>query len=55
MNLYCKCGNKIERLKKGQILQHRGEDICEECRKIVATERYKHYKNYNKEKTEEDD
>jgi hypothetical protein len=43
MNLYCKCGNKIERKEKGEILKHRGEDICSECRREAGEPRYSKY------------
>jgi hypothetical protein len=43
MNLYCKCGNKIERKRKGDITSHRGEDVCQECRDEGLKERCRNH------------
>lgn len=44
MNLYCKCGNIIQRSKKhpNLHLNHRGDDCCPECAAAGLAIRYEH-------------
>jgi hypothetical protein len=41
--LYCKCGQRIERKEKGEMLESRGDIMCADCRRVLAGVRYAKY------------
>ena len=49
-NLYCKCGNFIERTFKGSHIYHRNERVCEKCAQAGLIIRYEHYSKKSREK-----